>query len=194
MRYRKSGSIPGKSDPQQQFELLRNKLEPRLIEAARGQRKVFFFDATHLVLGCFLGMIWSFSRLCIKGASGRQRYDVLGAVDSHRKEVMTVRTTDNINARTNGQLLEMLARKHSDIPVTIVLDNARSQRCECVRARAAALGVDLLFLPAHSPTFHLIERLWKLPDYPWLFTDMTDTPRCPIRSPCSARPGCPTPR
>ena len=162
MRYRKSASIPGKSDAQLQFEFLRNELEPRLIEAAHGRRKVFFVDAAHFVLGCFLGMIWSFSRLFIKGASGRQRYNILGAVDSHSKEVITVRTTDNINALTICQLLEMLGRKHTEVPVTIVLDNARYQRCQCVRTRAAELGLELLFLPAYSPNLNLIERLWKL--------------------------------
>jgi transposase len=50
----------------------------------------------------------------------------------------------------------------ADTPVTIVLDNARYQRCECVRTRAAELGVELLFLPAYSPNLNLIERLWKL--------------------------------
>ena len=162
MRYRKTASIPGKSDSQLQFEFLRNELEPRLIEAAHGRRKVSFADAAHFVLGCFLGMIWSFSRLFIKGASDRQRYNIPGAVDSHSKEVITVRTTDNINALTICQLLEMLGRKHPEIPVTIVLDNARYQRCQCVRTRAAELGVELLFLPTYSPNLNLIERLWKL--------------------------------
>jgi transposase len=162
MRFRKSASIPGKSDPQQQFDFLCNELEPRLLEAARGQRKVFFVDAAHFVLGCFLGMIWSFSRLFIKGASGRQRYNVLGAVDSHSKEVVTVRTTDNVNALTICRLFEILASKQTDIPVTIVLDNARYQRCQCVTTRAAELGLELLFLPPYSPNLNLIERLWKL--------------------------------
>ena len=87
---------------------------------------------------------------------------MLGAVDSHSKEVMTVRTTDNINALTICQLFAVLASKHSDIPVTIVLDNARYQRCELVRTRAAELGFELLFLPAYAPNLNLIERLWKL--------------------------------
>jgi transposase len=162
MRYRKTASIPGKSDPQMQFDFLRKQMEPRLIEAAHGQRKVFFVDAAHFVLGCFLGMIWSFGRLFIKGASGRQRYNVLGAVDSHSKEVITVRTIDNINALTLCQLLEVLASKHSTLPLTIILDNARYQRCECVQTRAAELGIELLFLPTYSPNLNLIERLWKL--------------------------------
>jgi transposase len=162
MSYRKTASIPGKADPQMQFDFLRKQLTPRLIEAAKGQRKVFFIDAAHFVLGCFLGMIWSFSRLFIKGACGRQRYNILGAVDSHSKEVVTVRTTDNINALTICQLMEKLAGKHAGTPVTIVLDNASYQRCELVTTRAAELGLELLFLPAYSPNLNLIERLWKL--------------------------------
>ena len=162
MRYRKSGSIPGKADPQLQFEFLRNELEPRLIEAAQGKRKVFFVDAAHFVLGCFLGMIWSFSRLLVKGASGRHRYSVLGAVDSHSKEIVTVRTADSINASIVCKLLEALRTKHPQIALTIVLDNARYQHCEAVETRAGELGVELLFLPAYSPNLNLIERLWKL--------------------------------
>ena len=162
MRYRKSAPIPGKHDPQLPFDFLRKELEPRLIEAAHGLRKVFFVDAAHFVLGCFLGMIWSFSRLFIKGASGRQRDNILGAVDSHSKEVATVRTTGNLNALSVCRLMEVLANKHPGIPVTLVMDNARYQRCQCVRARADELGLELLFLPAYSPNLNLIERLWKL--------------------------------
>ena len=162
MRYRKSAPIPGKHDPQLQFDFLRKELEPRLIDAAHGRRKVFFVDAAHFVLGCFLGMIWSFSRLFIKGACGRQRYNILGAVESHSKEVTTVRTTENINALSICRLMEVLAEKHPNIPVTLVMDNARYQRCELVRTRAAELGLELLFLPAYSPNLNLIERLWKL--------------------------------
>ena len=162
MRYRKSGSIPGKADPQLQFEFLRNELEPRLIAAAQGKRKVFFIEAAHFVLGCFLGMIWSFSRRLVKGASGRQRYSVLGAVDSHSKEILTVRTTDSVNATTVCQLLEVLRTRHPHIALTIVLDNARYQHCAAVEARAAELGVELLFLPSYSPNLNLIERLWRM--------------------------------
>ena len=162
MRCRKSGSIPGKAGPQLQFEFLRNQLEPRLIEAAQGKRKGFFVDAAHFVLGCFLGMIWSFSRLFVRGASGRQRYGVLGAVDSHSKEIITVRTSESVNAATVCDLLEALRTKYPKMALTIVLDNARCQHCAAVETRAGELGVDLLFLPAYSPNLNLIERLWKL--------------------------------
>ena len=47
------------------------------------------------------------------------------------------------------------------LPITLVLDNARYQKCEVVRSLAAELGVELLYLPSYSPNLNLIERLWK---------------------------------
>jgi transposase len=46
------------------------------------------------------------------------------------------------------------------VPVTVVLDNARYQRCELVQSLARQLGIHLLFLPSYSPNPNLIERLW----------------------------------
>ena len=37
-------------------------------------------SSAHFLLGCFLGMIWGFSRLFVKGASGRQRYNPISTV------------------------------------------------------------------------------------------------------------------
>ena len=45
--------------------------------------------------------------------------------------------------------------------LTIVLDNARYQRCALVQSLAQSLGIELLFLPAYSPNLNLIERFWK---------------------------------
>jgi transposase len=50
---------------------------------------------------------------------------------------------------------------HPDIPLTLVMDNARYQRCNKVTEQAEALGIDILFLPPYSPNLNLIERLWK---------------------------------
>ncbi|MBP3957486.1 transposase [Gemmata sp. G18] len=47
------------------------------------------------------------------------------------------------------------------IPVTLVMDNARYQRCALVQGAAKELGIELLFLPSYSPNLNLIERLWK---------------------------------
>lgn len=162
MTLRKVAPVPGKADPQLQFDFFEREMQPRLEEASQGKRKVFFVDAAHFVLGAFLGMIWCFSRVFLKTAAGRQRYSVLGAVDSHSKELITIRTTGNINAEVVIELLDAIRLRHPGIAITLVLDNARYQHCSVVKGRASTLGIELLFLPAYSPNLNLIERLWKL--------------------------------
>lgn len=58
-------------------------------------------------------------------------------------------------------LVKIAERRTQGMPITIVLDNARYQRCKLVMEKAAELGIELLFLPPYSPNLNLIERLWK---------------------------------
>ena len=58
-------------------------------------------------------------------------------------------------------LVKIAARPTTGRPITIVLDNARYQRCKLVLEKAAELEIELLFLPPYSPNLNLIERLWK---------------------------------
>jgi hypothetical protein len=46
-------------------------------------------------------------------------------------------------------------------PISLVLDNARYQKCQCVADKAKELGIELLYLPPYSPNLNLIERLWR---------------------------------
>lgn len=162
MKIRKACSIPGKANPQLQFEFYNTELLPRLAEAGKGERKVFFVDAAHFVMGAFLGMIWCFARVLIKTPPGRKRYNVLGAIDSHNQELISIRTTENINSLSVVALLDKIQQTHPDHEVTLVMDNASYQRCYFVRDHAESLGMELLFLPSYSPNLNLIERLWKL--------------------------------
>jgi transposase len=59
------------------------------------------------------------------------------------------------------ELLTAINRLHPDTAITLVMDNARYQRCDKVMAKAKEFGIDLLFLPPYSPNLNLIERLWK---------------------------------
>ncbi len=161
MKYRKTGVIPGKANPQLQFDFLNSELLPKLEEAAKGTRKVYFVDAAHFVLGSFLGMIWCFKRIFIKSGCGRQRYNVLGALDSHSKEVITIRSTENINSFSVCDLIDEVKSKNTNTAITLVMDNARYQRCKKVTEHAESKGVEILFLPPYSPNLNLIERLWK---------------------------------
>jgi transposase len=162
MKLRKACSIPGKVDPQLQLEFYTHKLLAKLDQASKGQRKVFFVDAAHFVMGAFLGMIWCFTRVFVRTSPGRQRYNVLGAIDSHNQELISIRTTENINSASVTLLFEKIRKKYPEGEITLVMDNARYQRCHFVQDYAIEQGIDLLFLPPYSPNLNLIERLWKL--------------------------------
>lgn len=153
--------IPAKADPEQQANYLHTELEPRLAEAQAGQRAVFFVDASHFVLAPFLGFLWSLVRVFIRAPSGRQRFNVLGALNAVTHELIMVSNDSYINAASVCELLHKLAALQLDVPITLFLDNARYQKCGLVQAAAASLQIELCFLPPYSPNLNLIERLWK---------------------------------
>jgi transposase len=105
--------------------------------------------------------VWCFARVFIKSPSGRQRFNVLGALDAVTLQLISVTNDSYINAHSVCQLLLKLRLLFPDDPLTLVLDNARYQRCRFVMDVAALLEIELLFLPPYSPNLNLIERLWK---------------------------------
>ena len=100
-------------------------------------------------------------RLFIKAPSGRQRFNVLGALNAMSKEVITVCNDTYINSLSVCELLLKLRELYPDTLISLVLDNARYQRCHLVMNKAKELGIELVFLPPYSPNLNLIERLWK---------------------------------
>jgi transposase len=161
MKCRKVGCIPAKADPQQQAEFLNKQLQPRLDEAQAGLRALFFVDAAHFVLAPFLGFLWCFARVFISAPTGRQRFNVLAALNAVTHDLVLVTNDSYITATSVCALLHQLAALNLTVPITLVLDNARYQRCALVQDLAATLNIELLFLPPYSPNLNLIERLWK---------------------------------
>src|SRR4051794_18507742 len=167
LRYRKVAAIPVppkktiEDHAQEQARFLEAELEPALQEARAGRRAVFFVDAAHFVWAPFLGCLWCLARLFVRSATGRKRYNVLGALNAVTHDVIRVCNEGYVTAETVCTLLRTLAGAGLRVPVTIVLDNARYQRCELVRSLARQLGIHLLFLPSYSPNLNLIERLWR---------------------------------
>jgi transposase len=161
MKPRKLGQIPAKADPVEQEVFKADKLEPRLAEALAGQRVVFFMDAAHFVYAPFLALVWCFTRVFVKAPSGRQRLNVLAALHATTKEILTVQNLTYVTAETVCALLRVLAGAYPAVPITIVLDNARYQKCALVQDLARSLGIELLYLPAYSPNLNVIERFWK---------------------------------
>ena len=144
-----------------QAEFPEAELGPRLEEAKAGKRHVFSVDAAHMVFGTFPCCLWSFARLFVRAASGRQRFNVLGAWNAITRKLVSVTNTTVVNTETTCELLRESAAKGLVGPITLVLDNARYQRNAVVQGLAASPGIELLFLPSYSPNLNLIERLWR---------------------------------
>jgi transposase len=167
LRWRKVGAIPVppkktvEEHAREQAAFLEEKLEPRLEQARRGQRQVYFVDAAHFVLAPFLGCVWCAARLFVRAASGRKRYNVLGALDAVTHRLIRVTNDGYINAESVCALLRAVAEAAVGLPITLVLDNAKYQKCALVQGLAASLGIELLYLPSYSPNLNLIERLWR---------------------------------
>jgi len=129
--------------------------------AKSGQIQLFFVDASHFVMGGFVGVIWSKVRRLVKTASGRSRYNVLGALNFVTKKVETITNDSYIRSHSVIALIDKLVANSIGIPIKLILDNAAYQRCNWVKEYARNVGVELIFLPTYSPNLNLIERLWK---------------------------------
>jgi transposase len=118
-------------------------------------------DAAHFVMLPFLGYLYSWTVRLIKAASGRKRFSVLGALNAVTKEVVTITDHGYINAVSVCALLQKLYDQFKHLPIVVIMDNARYQRCALVLEKAQALKIQIVFLPPYSPNLNLIERLWK---------------------------------
>jgi hypothetical protein len=52
------------------------------------------------VFGTFLCCLWSLTRIFVKAASGRQRFNVLGAWNAVTRELLTITNTTVVNTNT----------------------------------------------------------------------------------------------
>jgi transposase len=154
------GFVPAKANPVEQKKFIDETLLPLIQHAKSGSVELFFMDASHFVMGGFPGRVWSLVRRFVKTASGRKRYNVLGALNFVTGRMETVCNNTYITATQVVKMLEMLAAKCS-LPIHIVLDNVPYQKCQLVKDAAKRLSIELHYLPTYSPNLNLIERVWK---------------------------------
>jgi transposase len=176
LRYRKMGHIPAKADQQKQIKWMKETMEPIIGAALRGECHLLYSDVAHFVLGAFICSVWSAVRLFIQSAAGRNRINVLGAVHAVTKEVTTLINQTYINADTIVGFLHQIKSNYADLPIFIVMDNARYQHCNLVKETAEALGITIVFLPPYSPNLNVIERLWKFTKKKVLYGKYYDSP------------------
>jgi transposase len=161
LKRRKVGQIPSKANLEAQERFKNEQLEPLIKQAQNHDIRLLFMDAAHFVHLPFLGYLYGWARKFIRSAAGRQRFNVLAALDAVTHNLTTICNETYINATTVCQLLELLAKQYVGEKIYVVLDNARYQRCHFVQQTAIALGIHLVFLEPYSPNLNLIERLWR---------------------------------
>lgn len=108
-----------------------------------------------------LGYLWTKVRRFVTGAHGRKRFNVLGAINPFTLTFLYEANDGYVNAETVCKLLRQIKKRCYKYPVTLIMDNARYQRCRLVQDLAKELKIELLFLPSYSPNLNLIERYWK---------------------------------
>lgn len=158
---RKVKQIPDKADAEKQESFKKKELEPLIEKASDKEIHLFFADAAHFVLKPFLGFVYCLTSVFIKSSAGRKRYNVLGAVNAVTKKITVVTNTCYINSLSVCELMDRLKTQYIDLPIYIILDNARYQKNKFVMAYAENLGITLVYLPPYSPNLNLIERVWK---------------------------------
>ena len=137
---------------QTQADFLDTELKPRLDDAQAGRGHVFFVDAAHFVFGTFLCCLWSFARIFVRAASGRQRFNVLGAWNAVTRQLIAVTNTTVVNTETMCELLRKIAALGLTGPITLVLDNARYQRNAVVRRWRSSWESRCCSCPRTRPT------------------------------------------
>jgi transposase len=80
-RLRKIGHIPAKADTEKQIVFLEKELNPIIEKAKIGDLALFFMDSAHFVLSSFLCSLWTISRIFIPSPAGRQRLNVIAAME-----------------------------------------------------------------------------------------------------------------
>jgi len=176
LKFIKCGHIPAKADNEAQHQWVETELKPVIEAAEQGKVHLFFGDAAHFVLAPFICRLWCAARVFLKASAGRNRINVLGAVNAITKEIITMANTTYITSDTLIGFLKLLKEKYADIPIAIVLDNARYQHCFTVKTMAKSLGIRLLFLPPYSPNLNIIERVWKFTKKKILYAKYYDKP------------------
>ena len=69
-----------------------------------------------------------------------------------------------LHRRIPGELKRWRANER----VVVIWDNAPCHRAKVVKAEAAELGIELIYLPGYSPDLNPIERLWD-----WMRQEVT---------------------
>ena len=117
-------------------------------------------DAAHRV--CTLSGLGLVFHACVcQSAERSPTLECPGGLACHNQRDRYGAKPDVRDRRDGVRVAAAAGGTYPALPITIVLDNARYQKCALVQELARSLGIELLYLPAYSPNLNLIERFWK---------------------------------
>jgi transposase len=162
--YRKPKGLPAKADAAAQeafvaaYEKLMNELS--------ADEVVYFSDAVHPEYQSrpAHGWIRRGDRLAVRKGKGRERLNLMGALNLENFDLRLVETL-KMSTQTTIDLLTRLERHNPGKRIIhVILDRAPVHRGQAVRDWLERPGcrIRLHFLPAYAPNLNAIERLWKL--------------------------------
>jgi len=97
----------------------------------------------------------------LKTNSGRNRLNILGAHSPDERDLISLEGRESCDAERVVQLLRKIRAANPGKRLLVVLDNASYHHAPLLKQVAAALRIELLYLPPFSPNLNLIERFWK---------------------------------
>jgi transposase len=171
LSWQKTKKLLAKAKPEQRATYLEC-FQGWFREMARGERTLIYIDEAHIHQDLDFGYGW--------GRTGKPFFVPSVSPGLHAK-VNWYGAYDFTNGRTliwaypkcNGEntaaFLQRLAEWTRGLPrPTVIWDGSPVHRAKAARATAAALGLEIQWLPGYSPDLNPIEGLWK-----WLREEVT---------------------
>jgi hypothetical protein len=178
--FRRARRVPEKEVcPKRQGRVQRALLRLHRLEDA-GRCQILYGDESGFCLCPPVPYLWQpkGQTVGLPAKSHSRRLNVFGLL-SRDSRLHSFQTQERITAQfvieSVEALLPMLSR-----PAVLVLDNATVHRSRLVQAKRREWkqkGLRLLFLPPYCPHLNLIETLWRMVKYCWLWPEAyTDFP------------------
>lgn len=160
--YKQFSTVPSKADSEAQEEFIQKYEEMK--KNKKDDEVIVFSDAVHPNLQTEVGKGWikKGEKKEIPSASGRQRLNILGAINLEEKTSPLIKMYDTINADSVIDFIEALENKYPDASsINYICDNARYFYSKKVREKLESSRVEFHYLPSYSPNLNPIETFWK---------------------------------
>lgn len=160
--YKQFTTVPVGADSEKQEEFIKEYEE---LKKTKGEDDVITFtDATHPNLQTEVGRGWikKGTEKEIPTASGRQRINILGAINLEEKSSPLIEFYETINRDSVVDFIEKLENKYPNAPnIHYICDNAKYFYAKEVKEKLKNSRVKIHYLPTYSPNLNPIEAFWK---------------------------------